>query len=83
MIQLGVPAKDVITGFEGVITGRASYITGCDQYVIAPKSKDGNYQEGRWFDENRIQVLKGKPVTLPGTATKEKGGPVSNPAPTK
>lgn len=32
--ELGATLKDKITGFEGIATGVASYITGCDQYVI-------------------------------------------------
>ncbi|MGN6451310.1 MAG: hypothetical protein ACTHLK_22500 [Brucella intermedia] len=52
MITLGATAKDIITGFEGVVTGRASYLTGCDQYLISPRGE----KEARWFDEQRLEV---------------------------
>lgn len=57
MIKLGVKATDVITGFTGIITGRAEYLTGCIQYVLCPPvDKDGKLRESEWFDENRIMV---------------------------
>jgi len=34
MIPLGKKAKDKITGFVGIIIGRAQYLTGCDQYAL-------------------------------------------------
>lgn len=56
MLKLGVKARDKITGFEGIIIGRAQYITGCDQYVIAPKAKKGRCESAQWFDEGRVEV---------------------------
>jgi hypothetical protein len=32
--DLGVTVKDVIHGFEGVVTGRCQYLTGCTQYLV-------------------------------------------------
>lgn len=32
MIILGRKVRDKVTGFEGIVTGRATYLTGCDQY---------------------------------------------------
>jgi len=54
----GDQAKDMITGFEGVITGRADYITGCNQYLIQPIKEDGEFIESRWMDENRLEIIK-------------------------
>jgi len=51
-------AKDKITGFSGIITGHADYITGCDQYLIQPQCKESHaFNESRWFDENRIEII--------------------------
>lgn len=52
-----VVAKDKITGFRGVVTGHADYITGCDQYLIQPGVKDGEWKEARWLDEGRLEVV--------------------------
>ncbi|RDJ05272.1 hypothetical protein [Rhizobium grahamii] len=53
MIKLGAFASDRITTFSGVVTGRATYITGCDQYLISPKSGD---KDPKWIDEQRLVV---------------------------
>jgi hypothetical protein len=53
MIELGSFAKDRITKFEGVVTGHAEYITGCDQYLVSPQNPD---KEPKWFDEQRLVV---------------------------
>lgn len=50
--------KDKITGFQGTVTGRADYLTGCNQYLIVPKvKKDGEWKDGRWFDEQRLEKI--------------------------
>lgn len=55
--ELGLTARDVVTGFEGVITGRGDYITGCKQYCLVSKEKkDGEPIGGQWFDEARLAV---------------------------
>lgn len=73
--HFGYWAKDLITGFQGIITGGAAYMTGCDQVCITPIAKEDNsVQDGRWFDINRIQIVGEKPyVTI--DATFEQGGP--------
>ena len=57
MIELGGKARDKVTEFEGIITGRAQYLTGCDQYVLAPPLSDGNFQRSEWLDEGRLEVI--------------------------
>ena len=57
MIDLGQKAKDIITGFEGIIVGRAQYLYGCDQYAITPLAQDGKINDSQWFDEGRIRVI--------------------------
>lgn len=74
MIELGKKARDKITGFEGVITGRAQYLTGCDQYVLAPPAKDGVASRGEWFDEGRLEVT-GEGVDPKDVAGPAPGGP--------
>jgi len=66
MIQLGSRAKDMITGFKGIVLGRAEYLTGCNQVLIVPEGldKDGRRQDGEWLDEQRVKQLAGKPLVL-------------------
>lgn len=65
--EFGKTASDKITGFKGIITGYARYMTGCDQYLLAPKcmaKETGKYPRGQWFDDNRLTIGKDKRVTL-------------------
>lgn len=59
-IVLGRTYRDCITGFQGVATGYVTYLTGCNQVVISPGlNKDGEYQDGHWFDETRLEHVVG------------------------
>lgn len=79
--DFGKKAKDKISGFEGIITGKASYMYGCDQYLISPKiGADGSHRQGVWFDEGRIEVLSGKRAIEPAEVQVEKNG-AGEPAP--
>ena len=54
MIELGMTARDTITGFEGVVTGRVEYISGCNQLLLVPKvDEKGAARDAQWFDEQR------------------------------
>lgn len=63
-MQLGITAKDKITGFEGVVTGICSYISGCSQALLTPPVKDGAFVEAHWFDLQRLEAQPGEPVVL-------------------
>jgi len=81
----GVEKKDCVTGFSGTIVGRSDYLTGCNQYLLQPKVKtgvDGEYQGGKWFDENRIVEPDDTTTTADDVAKKaaegkpkDRGGP--------
>lgn len=65
VIELGQKVKDRITGFEGVVTGRCAYISGCDQALVTPPvDKEGKHVEAHWFDVQRLQVLPDRVITL-------------------
>ena len=70
--ELGSHAKDVITGFKGIIMARVQYMTGCNQYGLSPTKvcSDGKKPDWEYFDENRITV-SGNPVELPGSKEKK------------
>lgn len=64
-IELGWTAKDKITGFQGVVTGRAEYLTGCNQLlVVPPLGADGSPREPHWYDEQRLDRIGDDKVTL-------------------
>lgn len=88
-IEFGDKARDIITGFQGIVTGKSSYITGCDRYCLNPGiDKDGKTQESLWFDENSIEVIQAQAVVIKpvaeAPALRAVGGPSgSEVAPTK
>jgi len=60
--ELGSLAEDKVTGFKGTLTGFVKYLTGCDQYLIAPKvDKEGKHIDAKWYDVNRIRLLEATP----------------------
>lgn len=79
MQHLGKQAKDKVTGFEGVIVAKISYLFGCDQYGITPEAKDGKINDTCYFDEGRVEIL-GEGVA-PASVKAEKPGGVNRDAP--
>lgn len=79
--ELGIKAKDTITGFEGYLTGYCCYLTGCDQYLVSPPvDKEGKHVEARWYDMNRLIHLECEPSVQIDT---EKDNGACEPAPVK
>lgn len=75
-IALGMKVKEAVTGYVGVVTGIATYLTGCTQALVVPEKldKDGDMRKGEWLDVERLTVIPGR-VKL---ATSPTGGPQSN-----
>lgn len=46
-IQLGDKVVDVVSGFKGVVTGRAEYLTGCSQFSVSAESDGQRFQTRR------------------------------------
>lgn len=75
MHKLGQEGRDKITGFKGIITCHVRYITGCDQYGLTPKAKNGETKSSQWFDEARIEII-GKGIEIEEvTDQRDPGGP--------
>lgn len=68
MVQLGQKCRDVVTGFEGLCMGKAQYLTGCNQVLLVPQrlSAEGKRLDGEWLDEQRVAVVGGEILELPG-----------------
>lgn len=58
--QPGDLAKDIVTGFAGIITSRTTWLHGCDRITITPNKlgSDGSPIKEETFDEQRIEVIK-------------------------
>lgn len=71
-IMLGDVAKDAITGFQGIVTGHARYVTGCDQVCItAGVGTDGKPSECLWLDIGRVDLVQANPLGLQRTPAEE------------
>jgi hypothetical protein len=54
---LGHTVEDKITGFSGIATAYVTYLTGCNQVLVAPRQlPDGKPQEACWFDVQRLMI---------------------------
>lgn len=56
--DLGSKLRDVVSGLEGIATGRLEYLNGCVQYLIDPPlDKDGKLQKGMWVDSQQVEKV--------------------------
>lgn len=76
-IKLGMEGRDKITGFEGIITSKVVYLTGCAQFGVTPKcDKDGKVVIAEYFDESRLEVIGNGILNVAAFEdTKDLGGP--------
>ncbi len=87
---MGARVKDVVSGIEGIVTGRSQWLTGCNTIGIhSGLDKDGNAKDLYWVDENRCEVIDPLPIELPGEpqtrdqaarADRDRGGPQPTPS---
>jgi hypothetical protein len=63
--RLGHTFRDKITGFTGVATGHAEYLTGCNQTLLSPRSSDPSKRaEAEWFDNQRLEMDTSFPLIV-------------------
>ena len=81
-MKLGIEVKDRITGLIGIITAKATYITGCDQYLVQPQGDGTKYPDAIWIDEGRLEATeKGTVIEIDEIMTDDNG--CDMPAPMK
>lgn len=78
-MELGTKARDIVTGFEGVVTAHAQHITGCDTLFLNPPAKDGEVKDGAWFDIDRCVATDEPLVRVPQNSGKPGGAPLPAP----
>ena len=73
MLKLGSKGRDIISGFEGIVIGHCTYLTGCNQTLLAPRGlgTDGRKIESEWFDDVPIEAVDGEPEIILQTAAIE------------
>jgi hypothetical protein len=77
-VKLGDRARDKISGFTGIVTGKCEYLNGCVQFLLRPEKldKDGKRIDGEWVDYQQLELINS------GTYFKNEdrpGGPQDHP----
>lgn len=58
-VQPGDLVKDLITGFEGIVTYRTTWMHGCDRIAVQPRDlKEGKPLDEEQFDEHRVEIIE-------------------------
>lgn len=66
-IKLGDRAKDVVSNFEGIVTGHARHLTGCDTVCLRSENPETKNDEAhRWFDVMRLELVEENPLGISG-----------------
>jgi hypothetical protein len=83
MVELGSRVRDRINGFVGIATGRAEYLFGCRQVLVAPESLpgDGKHPESHWLDEDHLELVEAGVISPGPAAQVSAGGPLTGPTP--
>lgn len=59
---LGLTARDKISGYTGIVTGRTEWFYGCLRYNLqAPELKDGKPVDEITIDEEQLELLAEQP----------------------
>lgn len=78
---LGKKAKDLVTGFKGVITCVSFDLYGCVQAVLTNESNKEGKWESAWFDVKRLRITDEKRVMeVPNFRPAEVPGPEPKPS---
>jgi hypothetical protein len=55
--RLGVLARDIVTGFEGIVSAKIEMLTGNVQYAIQPKGKADTMVDARGMDFHLLEEI--------------------------
>ena len=74
-LTLGEKYRDVVSGWEGVLTARYDYMNGCTRVEISGADKDGK-PESFVFDVQQVERVDAPPLAV--AAPRPTGGPRDN-----
>ena len=76
MIKLGDSARDVVSGFSGIVTGKAEYLFCVDKICLEPELLDSNGQPVKpaWFEADRVSLIVKKTQITGLSISKKTGG---------
>lgn len=76
-LAMGDLARETLSGFSGVVSGRVEHIAGCNQVLLQPEvGADGAWRDSIWFDVERVEVIERGYSAIEGRPT---GGEIPTP----
>lgn len=64
-VQPGDLVRDLVTGYEGIVTVRTTWLHGCDRVGVVPNElHDGKPGDQECFDEHRVEVVEKQKVAM-------------------
>lgn len=71
--DIGYTARDIITGWQGIINYRVAFLTGCNQYGLL-KTEEASKDEKieKQFDEHRLEIIEDIPKIILNSAESTK-----------
>lgn len=79
-IKLGSKARDMYTGFTGIVVARTEWLYGCTRLVIeSTQLKDGKPIGPESFDEQRIELISEEAPVVSSVSEATTGGPYPDP----
>lgn len=77
MLQMGDKAKDTVTGFQGIVVAKTTWLNGCTRVGLqSDVLKDGLPTEPQWFDEPQLILVEAQKVQA---GPRDTGGPIPKP----
>lgn len=55
--MLGKKVECKVTGLKGIATSKVTYINGCVQFKVTPKSKKNNMPDSEYIDVQQLRVI--------------------------
>lgn len=79
---LGLPVRDRVTGFSGIVTSICFDLYGCVQAIITPPVREGKREPSEWYDVKRLEVTGERVMDAPefGGKPGDETGPETKPA---
>lgn len=75
---IGKVVRDKVTGYQGVVTGRTTWLNGCARVIVQSQDlHDGKPIDSQWFDQPQVVLVDTKGVKRGSPHT---GGPKPDPS---
>jgi hypothetical protein len=76
-MELGREAKDIVTGYKGIVVAVTTYLNGCARIGLQGKlRKDGTVPDFEWFDDLQLVYIGKKKIK---SKNRETGGIIPKP----